>query len=179
MKIGMVIISCNRNSVINEIAGKDGLEDLFLEILVKKSEIIFEKISFISFCFTNRNDRKFHSIGSFNPGDKYFYIRGKSTLIKDTIVELEIVFSGDLYACFDENSIIPISYKGNVIISEKEIININDEADKRCSLNFLGNDLTKLDVNNSISPFYNEQFKHKFFNLNQLATNSFEMSDIV
>lgn len=92
------IINYNSNSIINKIAEKDGLEDLFLEVLIRNSKLIFEKISFISFCFSNKESRRFHSSGSFNPGDKYFYIFGYSPLVKDTLVELEIVFSGDLYA---------------------------------------------------------------------------------
>lgn len=76
-----------------------------------------------------------------------------------------------------ENNIIPISCKGNVIFSEKEVININEESNNKFGLSFMHNNLTKLNFNNIMSPFYSEQFKHEFFNLNQLAIKGFKISE--
>jgi len=156
------ILSINKNSIINKFLKTKKLDNL-LEILVMNSYILFENVRFISFCFSDRKNRRFHSDGSFRCGDKYFYIYGFISSIGDTLVEIEVVFSGGVYACFCENNIIPYSYNGDNIFGDENLINVH----KKTNLYPIDINLNELDMNNKVSPFYDMQLKNNFFDLNQ------------
>lgn len=162
------ILSINRNSIINKFL-KTEKSDNLLEILVRNSYIFFENVRFISFCFSDRENRRFHSDGSFRCGDKYFYIHGFISSIRDTLVEIEVIFSGGVYVCFSENNIIPYYYNGDNIFGNDKLMNIHEKA----NLYLTDIDLNKLDMNNKVSPFYDVQLKNNFFDLNQSAIKNF------
>lgn len=121
------IVSKNGNSIIVPSLNKVDIDEpgcIFTVVLRKAKVVVGAKCILLR--FDNGGNVYFHSQGSsFDIGDKYIFLAGKSSDYIDSMIWLNIVFSGSVFFEFDESDIIiqSIELDNNITQGSAKTIN--------------------------------------------------------